>query len=204
MLNYLSFFIIIDYNRPQASPHERLRLVAEQYRANQRTTLARAKRIKLAAEEKAAAQELFETTMLLEAAQRGDDFTSLDPNTAINVARAARDTLIAEEHLAISRVQECEVVLTSLRDAVDEVHARVEDANLQVGKLLNIMNAQGIHIAASMKICMPPSSETTPLTIFDTLFPSRACSTSLSSYSESSGSIDSSVDGGESEAVNFE
>lgn len=175
--------------------------MAEQYRANQRKTIAKAKRLKLAAEENVAAQELFETTMLLEAAQRGDDFTSLDPKTAIHVARAARDTLIAEEHLALSRVQECEAVLTSLRDAVDEVRARVEDANLQVRKLLNIMNDQGIHVAASMKICMPPPSETTSLTIFDTPFPSRARSTSPS---YSSGSMDSSGEEGESEAVIFE
>jgi len=97
--------------------------VAEQYRANQRKTIAKAKRLKLATEENVAAQELFETTMLLEAAQRGDDFTSLDPKTAINVARAARNTLIAEEHLALSRVQECEAILTSLHDTVDEVRA---------------------------------------------------------------------------------
>ena len=139
--------------------------------------------------------------MLLEAAQCGDDFTSLNPKMAIHVARAARDTLIAEEHLALSRVQECEAVLTSLCDAVDEVRAWVEDANLQVGKLLNIMNDQGIHIAASIKICMPPPSETPSLTILDTLFPSRACSTSLS---YSSGSMDSSGEEGESEAVIFE
>lgn len=172
-----------------------MRLVAEQYRVNQRTTIAKAKRVKLAAEEKAAAQELLETTMLLEAAKRGDDFTSLDPETAISVARAARDTLLAEEHLAVSRVQECEAVLTSLHDAVDEVRARLEDANLQVGRLLNIMNDNGIHISTSIKIGTPPSLD--PQTIFATQFPSSPCSTS-SYYSKS---MDFSVDDSGSEGV---
>lgn len=171
--------------------------MAEQYRVNQRTVIARAKRLKLAAEEKAAAQELLETSMLLEAAQRGDDFTSLDPEMAIGVARAARDTLLAEEHLAVSRVQECEATLTALRDAVDEVRAQVEDANLQVGRLLNIMNDNGIHISTSIKIGTPPSLDTR--TIFDAQFPSSPHSTS-SYYSESE-SMDDSVDVGESEGV---
>jgi len=193
---------IIWFDHTQASPHERLRLVAEQYRANQRATIAKAKRLKSAAEEKVAAQELYETSMLLEAVQRGDDFTSLDPQTAINIARAARDTLIAEEHLAVSRVQECEAILTGLRDAVEEVHARVEDANLQVGRLLNIMNSQGIHITTSMKICVPPSSENDPLTIFNTPFQSSPNSTSLSSYYSGSESMDNSaIDGSGSELV---
>ena len=90
------------------------------------------------------AQELLETKILLEVAQCGDDFTSLNPEMAINVAQAACNTLLMEEHLAVSRVQECEALLTNLRDTVDEVHAWVEDANMQVGKLLNIMNNQGI------------------------------------------------------------
>lgn len=90
---YLSVFIVIKYlltitwfDHPQASPHERLRLVAKQYKANQCTTIIKAKQLKLAAEEKVAAQELYETTMLLEAAKCGDNFTSLDPNMMINVA----------------------------------------------------------------------------------------------------------------------
>ena len=77
---------------------------------NQQITIAKAKRLKLAAEEKAAAQELLEITILLEAAKHGDDFASLDPETAISIAWAVWDTLLAEEHLAVSRVQECEVI----------------------------------------------------------------------------------------------
>ena len=165
-------------------------MVAEQYRANQHAMIAKAKRLKLAAEEKVAAQELYETTMLLEAVKHGDDFTSLDPKTAINVARAARDTLMAEEHLAISRVQECEAVLTGLHDAVEEVHARVKDANLQVGRLLSIINSQGIHVAPSMKLYLPPSSENDLLTIFNTSFPTCPTSTSPSSYYSASESAD--------------
>ena len=150
--------------------------------------IIKARQVKLAAEEKAAAQELLETKMLLEAAQRGDDFTSLDPETAISVARAAHNTLLAEEHLAVSKVQECEVILTSLRDAVDEVRAQVEDTNLQVGRLLNIMNNQGIHIPTSVNICMPPPLGTRP--IFDAQFPSSPCGSTSSYYSESGSSVD--------------
>ena len=128
------------------------------------------------AEEKAAAQELLETTMLLEAAKRGDDFTSLDPETAISIVWAAQDTLLVEEHLAVSRVQECEVILTSLQDAVDEVRTRLEDANLQVGRLLNIMNENGLHISTSIKIATPLD----PQTMFTSPFPDSPCA--ISSY----------------------
>ena len=133
--------------------------------------------------------------MLLEVAQHGNDFTSLDPQTAINVVQAACNTLLVEEHLAVSRVQECEAILTSLHDAVDEVHTWVDNANLQVGRLLNIMNEQGICLATSVNICMPPSLDTQA--IFDTQFPSSPSSKS-SYYSES---IDGSVGGGESDKV---
>ena len=80
---------IIWFDHTQASPQERLWLVSEQYRANQCAMITKAKQLKLAAEEKVAAQELYETTMLLEAAKCRDDFTSLDPKTAINIAQAA-------------------------------------------------------------------------------------------------------------------
>ena len=159
-----------------------MQLVAEQYRINQQTTIAKAKQLKLAAEEKAAAQELLETTVLLEAAKGGNDFTSLDPETAISIARAAWDTLLVEEHLAVSRVQECEVILTSLQDAVDEVCARLEDANLQVGRLLNIINENRIHISTSIKIATPLDPQTMFTSPFK--FPNSPCAI-LSSYSKS-------------------
>ena len=98
--------------------------------------------------------------------------------------------MIAEDHLAVSRVQECKAILTGLCDAVEEVHACVEDANLQVGRLQSIMNSQGIHIAPSTKIYLPLSLENDLLTIFNTPFPTCPTSTSPSSYYSASESAD--------------
>jgi len=84
-----------------------------------------------------------------------------------------------------------------LHNAVDEVHTWVENANLQVGRLLNIMNNEEINIPTSLKVCMPPPLGTKP--IFNTQFPSSLCS-AFSYYSESGGSVDN----GESDGVIFE
>ena len=99
-------------DHPQAQFNERLQLIAKQYRVNQCATIIKAKQLKLAAEERTAVQELLEMKILLKAAQRGDDFTLLDSEMAINIAQAMRNTLLAKEHPAVSRVEGCEAILT--------------------------------------------------------------------------------------------
>jgi len=127
--------------------------------------IAKAKQLKLAAEEKVAAQELYETMILLEVIKRRDDFTSLDLKITINVAQATWDTLIAKEHLAVSKVQKCKTILTGLCDAITKVYTHVENANLQVERVFSIMNSHRIHIILSMKLYLPLFSEHNLLTI---------------------------------------
>lgn len=72
-----------------------------------------------------------ELQTLLYAEEQGSGSNSLDPQVALALARATRDVLTAEEEAAKLRILECEQLLETLKDAADDAHARVEDANYQ-------------------------------------------------------------------------
>ncbi|KAF8957388.1 hypothetical protein BDZ97DRAFT_1924641 [Flammula alnicola] len=97
------------------------RLAAEEYKAKRLISLARARRLRVAAEERHGLSELQEFRVLINAAKEGAEFTSLDPQTAIDLARAARDTLAAEEKLEQLKVAECEEQLAILRDSLRQL-----------------------------------------------------------------------------------
>ena len=101
-------------------------------------------RRRAAAEEKQAQKQREEANVLMFATENGFRWTSLEPRLALALARAARDTIMAEEEVAKLRIKECEDRLETLKDAADHVHARAADANMQVGVLLNSFDRQGI------------------------------------------------------------
>lgn len=82
--------------------------------------------------------------MLLQIEEQGGDCTSLSVPIALRLARAARDTLISEERLALLRVKEYEIHLGNLQDNAEEAHARVQEADHQVGSLLSCLDSCGI------------------------------------------------------------
>jgi hypothetical protein len=86
--------------------------------------------------------------ILMHAADNGFNWTALEPQLAVALARAARDTLIAEEESTKLRIDECENLLSTLKDEMDDIHARVEDANQQVASILSFLNQEGVQINA--------------------------------------------------------
>lgn len=80
------------------------------------------------------------------ASQKGLNWTALELQLALALARAAHDTLMAEEETAKLRVQECENLLATLKDTLDNARARVEDAHQQIASIISFFDQEGIQI----------------------------------------------------------
>ncbi|KAF8164423.1 hypothetical protein BJ912DRAFT_934956 [Pholiota molesta] len=91
---------------------------------------------RLAAEATQLQEEHRERQILDFAASQGSNWSSMEPQLALALARAARDTLIAEENTLKLRVTECQRQLETLTDDLDYAHVRVQQAHLQVGDLM--------------------------------------------------------------------
>lgn len=128
---------------------ENLRLVADEYRKWRHIQVINARRLRVENERRHAAWQFHESSIVLDAARKGSYYISLEPQTAIDVARAAREILLSEEHLLLAVIREREEELIDLRDALEEVHARVGDADRQVGVLSSVFERLGIPIELS-------------------------------------------------------
>ena len=80
-------------------------------------------------------READEYTLLLEAMQRGMDFTGLDVDTGIKLAVAADSTLAAEESFLLRKIEICDWKKRMLVDQLEEIKARRIDARHQVAYL---------------------------------------------------------------------
>jgi hypothetical protein len=122
------------------------RLAAEEFKTQRLRLLHQSSRFRATAEEDQCREQERELKVLVLAAQKGLNWTALDPQLALELARAARDTLMAEEETAKLRVDECESLLATLKDSVDDAHARVEEAHHQIASILTFFDKQGIPI----------------------------------------------------------
>ena len=64
---------------------------------------------------------------------------------------------MAEEEAGKLRILECEQLLETLKDAADDAHARVEDANQQIGQILSLFDHQEIQVDLRRKNFKPSS-----------------------------------------------
>lgn len=119
------------------------------------------------AEECKHAKELEEINLLYAASKGGTDYRLFEPQMAMKLARAARDTLLAEETYAKTRLEECEALMDAFRDDVEEVHSRVFDANMQLGYILNALNKWGINLTTPTKPLRSPPTYPVPLDYAD-------------------------------------
>jgi hypothetical protein len=119
-------------------------LAAEEFKTERLRLLHQSSRFRATAEEDQCREQARELKVLVLAAQQGLNWTALDPQLALELARAARDTLMAEEETAKLRVDECESLLATLKDSVDDAHARVEEAHHQIASILTFFDKQGI------------------------------------------------------------
>jgi len=123
-----------------------MRLAAEEYRIQQLHILHQMSRSRAAAEEDQCREQEKELQLLVLAAQKGFNWTSLEPELGLALARAVRDTLMAEEETARLRVEECKSLLATLQDSMDNARARAEDAHDQVTSIMTLFDQKGIHI----------------------------------------------------------
>ena len=98
------------------------------------------------AEEDQCREQAKELKILMLASQKGLNWTTLDPQLALALARAARDTLMAEEETAKLKIVECENLLATLKDTLDDARARVEDAHQQIASITSFFDQHRIQI----------------------------------------------------------
>lgn len=123
-----------------------MRLASEEFRFWRLRRFHSVTRSRAAAEEEHAKRQQAETKILLFAEENGHDYTGLEPQLALALACAARDTLLAEEEMARLRIQEQENFLETLKDEADITHAPVIEANRQIGSILTSFNIQHLHV----------------------------------------------------------
>ena len=70
----------------------------------------------------------------------------LDPQTALTLARLARETLASEYDLALAKLDACRQELITFQDAVEEALVYLADADEQVGQIFNILNRGRINV----------------------------------------------------------
>lgn len=88
--------------------------------------------MKSAALESKALRDLQESLLLKALAEKSADISDLQPQAAADLARAARDALLAAERLALTRVLEAQERLEALKDSLDQAHAQVKEAEVQM------------------------------------------------------------------------
>ena len=93
------------------------------------------------AEERLAVRRYEETEILQKSLRY--EVEDIDPGQEsqqqLNVARAARATVLAEKELADVQVEEAEIILRLARDAVEAADARVQLADEQLTQVLNTL-----------------------------------------------------------------
>ena len=108
------------------------------------------------ANHKAIIQRFQEYRLLLEIGKDGGKLSTLHPQTALTLARLARETLASEYELALTKLDACRQELLTLQDAVDEALVYLADADEQVARIFNIFNRGSINVPG-YPIPLPPN-----------------------------------------------
>ena len=124
-----------------------MHLSGQEFRVQRLRMFHQSSRSRATAEEDQCRQQANELNVLMLASQQGLNWTALEPQLALALARAVRDTLMAEEETAKLRVQECENLLATLKDTMDDAHARVQDAHQQIASITSFFDQEGIRIS---------------------------------------------------------
>jgi hypothetical protein len=124
--------------------------------AHTRLSLATAQTKINAASHKAVIQRFQEYRLLLKIGEDGGKLSKLDPQTALTLARLARETLASEYELALTKLDACRQELVTLQDAVDEALVYLADADEQVAQIFNTLNRGRINVPG-YPIPFPPN-----------------------------------------------
>jgi hypothetical protein len=123
-----------------------MHLAAEEFKLQRLNAFHGSSRSRVVAEVNQCREQAKELKILMLASQKGLNWAALDPQLALALARAARDTLMAEEETAKLKILECKNLLATLKDTLDDARARVEDANQQISSIITFFDQQGIQI----------------------------------------------------------
>ena len=124
--------------------------------AHSRLSLASAQTKVNVANHKAIIQRFQEYRLLLKIGEDGGRLSVLDPQTALTLARLARETLASEYELALAKFDACRQELVTLQDAVDEALVYLADADEQVAQIFNTLNRGRINVPG-YPIPFPPN-----------------------------------------------
>lgn len=108
------------------------------------------------ANHKAVIQRFQEYRLLLKIGEDGGKLSTLDPQTALTLARLAREILASEYELALAKLDASCQELVTLQDTVDEALVYLADADEQVAQIFNILNRGRINIPG-YPIPFPPN-----------------------------------------------
>jgi predicted nuclease with TOPRIM domain len=124
----------------------KLPLEGGHYIAHTQLSLAVAQSHVTAAHYRAVEQRFQEFHLLMQIRERGGRLSMLDPETSVNLARLARETLASEYELALSRLKACRKELDVLQNAVDEALAHLTDADDQLVQLFDMLDSNCIYV----------------------------------------------------------
>jgi hypothetical protein len=114
--------------------------------AHTRLSLATAQTKINVANHQAILQRFQEYRLLSKIGEDGGKLTTLDPRTALTLARLTRETLASEYELAVAKLEACQQEMVALQDAVEEALVYLADADDQVAQIFNILHSGRISI----------------------------------------------------------
>ena len=134
--------------------------------AHSRLSLATAQTKISEASHKAVIQRYQEYRLLVQIGEDGRKLSMLDPQTALTLARLARETLASEYELAIAKFNACQKELITLQDAVDEALVFLADADEQVAQIFKILIRGRINVPGYPKPIIPNPTYDRPDSLF--------------------------------------
>ncbi|KAF8875679.1 hypothetical protein CPB84DRAFT_1853208 [Gymnopilus junonius] len=81
----------------------------------------------------------------------GSDFVTYDTQSSVDLAKAALDSLKAEELVAKCRIQELKEELSLMEDELDEVRRKVEEASRQYGHIQLALQTANLTVRAPLE-----------------------------------------------------
>ncbi|KAF8869797.1 hypothetical protein CPB84DRAFT_1856009 [Gymnopilus junonius] len=128
-------------------------LAAQTYRAEKDISMANSRLQHLSAEKFKAAMHLQEAHVLQNAKCMGfgSDFVTYDAQSSVDLAKAALDSLKAEELVAKCRIQELKEELSLMEDKLDEVRRKVEEASRQYGHIQLALQTANLTVRAPLE-----------------------------------------------------
>ncbi|KDR68608.1 hypothetical protein GALMADRAFT_146260 [Galerina marginata CBS 339.88] len=141
---------------------------AERHMGRQRLAVAQSQHMVSIAQQCASVRQDQETDLLLDLRDCGGEHT---PQNAFKIARAARNTLVAEADLAMTKLKECQHTLILREAEVEEALTYVADGEHQIGNLLDVFDHSELPFITTQYCPVPASVFSSHQSQLDTYLP---------------------------------